>query len=125
MKKSIEVAKLLKQGRTDYKDIAKQIGCDLSLVYQMKKRMFPETKRKYTKRKRKTVKKVSDMVNSPAHYTKGGIETYDFIRAKKLSYELGNVVKYVTRAGHKGSRLEDLKKAQWYLAAAIKQEERA
>lgn len=65
------------------------------------------------------------MVNHPAHYTAGGIETYDFIVAKKLSYELGNVVKYVTRADYKGNKLQDLKKAQWYLAAAIKQEEQS
>jgi len=61
-----------------------------------------------------------DMVNSPAHYTKGGIETYDFIRAKELSYELGNVVKYVTRAPYKGNYVEDLKKARWYIDAAIR-----
>jgi hypothetical protein len=64
------------------------------------------------------------MVNSPSHYTTGGIEVYDFIAAKGLSYELGNVVKYVSRAGHKGNKLEDLKKAQWYLSAAISREER-
>jgi hypothetical protein len=66
-----------------------------------------------------------DMVNSPKHYTAGGIETYDFIAAKGLSYELGNVVKYITRADHKGSRLQDLKKAQWYLNAAISREEKS
>lgn len=56
-----------------------------------------------------------DMVNHPAHYKVGGIETIDFIEAKKLSYNLGNVVKYITRADHKGSRRLDLEKAQWYL----------
>ena len=60
-----------------------------------------------------------DAVNHPAHYTAGGIETIDFIEAKGLSYHLGNVVKYVTRADHKGSKLEDLRKAQWYLTRAI------
>ena len=62
-------------------------------------------------------------VNHPAHYTAGNIETYDFIVAKKLSYELGNVVKYVSRAEYKGNKLQDLQKAQWYLTAAIKKEE--
>jgi hypothetical protein len=56
-----------------------------------------------------------DNVNHPAHYKVGGIETIDFIEAKSLSYNLGNVVKYLTRADHKGNKLEDLKKAQWYL----------
>jgi hypothetical protein len=58
---------------------------------------------------------ISDVVNHPAHYKVGGIETIDFIEAKKLSYNLGNVVKYITRADHKGNRKEDLLKAQWYL----------
>lgn len=61
----------------------------------------------------------SDPVNNPAHYTAGGAETIDFIEAKKLCYHLGNVVKYVTRAEHKGSRLEDLQKARWYLDREI------
>ena len=61
----------------------------------------------------------SDPVNHPAHYKVGGIETIDFIEAKDLSYHLGNVVKYVTRADHKGNKLEDLRKAQWYLTRAI------
>ena len=56
-----------------------------------------------------------DNVNHPAHYKVGGIETIDFIEAKSLNYNLGNVVKYLTRADHKGNKLEDLKKAQWYL----------
>ena len=60
-----------------------------------------------------------DPVNHPAHYTSGGIETIDFIEAKKLGYNLGNVVKYITRAGHKGNHLEDLRKAQWYLTREI------
>jgi hypothetical protein len=60
-----------------------------------------------------------DNVNHPEHYKTGGIETIDFIEAKSLGYHLGNVVKYVTRADHKGNRLEDLKKAQWYLKRAI------
>lgn len=64
-------------------------------------------------------KSISDAVNHPAHYKTGGIETIDFIEAKDLGYHLGNVVKYVTRADHKGNKLEDLKKAQWYLNRAI------
>lgn len=60
-----------------------------------------------------------DMVNSPPHYTAGGIETIDFIEAKELGYNLGNVVKYITRSGHKGDKLKDLEKAQWYLNRAI------
>ena len=61
----------------------------------------------------------ADPVNHPAHYTTGGIETIDFIEAKKLGYNLGNVVKYITRSGLKGNQLEDLRKAQWYLTREI------
>ena len=61
-----------------------------------------------------------DMVNHPPHYTVGGIETIDFIEAKDLNYRLGNVVKYIVRAGHKDSDpLQDLQKARWYLDREI------
>lgn len=61
----------------------------------------------------------NDMVNHPPHYKTGGIETIDFIEAKGLNYHLGNVVKYVARADHKGDRLENLMKAEWYLRREI------
>ena len=64
---------------------------------------------------------INDMINHPAHYKAGGIETIDFIEAKKLNYHLGNVVKYITRADLKGERLENLKKAKWYLDREIAQ----
>lgn len=64
---------------------------------------------------------VEDNVNHPAHYKVGGIETIDFIEAKDLNYRLGNVVKYISRASHKGDRLENLKKARWYLDREINQ----
>jgi len=60
-----------------------------------------------------------DPVNHPSHYTTGGIETIDFIEAKSLNYNLGNAVKYITRADHKGNRLQDLQKAKWYLEREI------
>ena len=60
-----------------------------------------------------------DPVNHPWHYKTGGIETIDFIEAKNLGYNLGNAVKYITRADHKGNKLQDLQKAQWYLNREI------
>ena len=60
-----------------------------------------------------------DKVNSPSHYKVGGIETIDFIEAKSLDYHLGNVVKYISRAEYKDDKLENLKKAQWYLNRAV------
>ena len=61
----------------------------------------------------------ADNVNHPAHYKVGGIETIDFIEAKQLNYNLGNVVKYIARADNKGNRKEDLLKARWYLNREI------
>lgn len=70
---------------------------------------------------------MTDVINHPQHYTLGKIEVIDFIEDKELNFNLGNVVKYVARAGHKKSSgksldakaLEDLKKAQWYLNREI------
>jgi hypothetical protein len=62
---------------------------------------------------------ITDTVNHPPHYKIGGIEVIDFIEAKNLSYHLGNVIKYIARADHKGNKKDDLLKAQWYLTRAI------
>ena len=57
-----------------------------------------------------------EQVNRPRHYIAGGIETIDFIEAKQLGYHLGNVVKYISRAGIKShDPLVDIRKAKWYL----------
>lgn len=58
---------------------------------------------------------ISNMVDHPAHYNKGKIEVIDFIEDQGLSFHLGNVIKYIARAGSKGDKLEDLKKARWHL----------
>jgi len=62
---------------------------------------------------------IVDFVNQPPHYKVGGIETIDFIEAKDLDYNLGNAVKYISRAQFKGKHKEDLEKAKWYLDRAI------
>ena len=66
----------------------------------------------------------NDSINRPAHYTSGSIEVIDFIEDKHLGFHLGNVVKYVARAGKKNpaTRLEDLRKAEWYLQREIMRE---
>ena len=65
---------------------------------------------------------MKDNINHPSHYTQGNIEVIDYIEDKKLGYHLGNIVKYISRAGLKesSSKIEDLKKAQWYLNRYIK-----
>ena len=66
-------------------------------------------------------RKKNDPVNHPAHYCDGGIETLDFIVAKKLDFFLGQVCKYISRAGKKdpAKELEDLQKARFYLNRKI------
>ena len=55
----------------------------------------------------------------PEHYTALSPEPIDVIEAWELNFNLGNVVKYVARAGRKGDALEDLQKALWYLAREV------
>lgn len=129
-------------------ETAKATGTTLALVhhvrralgYKAKPRLKPKTKPKIMIARRKkeltplpTVKEVIatlpasvekqlktiDNVNHPPHYKVGGIETIDFIEAKQLNYNLGNVIKYITRADHKGNTYEDLCKARWYLNREI------
>lgn len=61
-----------------------------------------------------------DMIKNPAHYTEGRkYEPKDVIRDWGLNFNLGNVVKYIARAGRKDELVQDLKKAQQYLQFEI------
>lgn len=62
---------------------------------------------------------MNDNVNHPTHYNVGGIEVIDFINDRKFNFNIGNAVKYITRAGKKGDAVEDLKKAIFYLQYEI------
>ncbi len=63
----------------------------------------------------------TDNVNHPSHYTDGQIEVIEFIEDKKFGYNLGNAVKYISRAGKKDPEktIEDLRKAVWYISREI------
>lgn len=63
----------------------------------------------------------NESVNHPNHYNTGKIEVIDFIDDQQLDFCLGNVVKYIARAGKKDPNkyIEDLKKAKWYLEHEI------
>lgn len=65
-----------------------------------------------------------DMVNHPPHYVGHGIEPIEFIESHDLNFNLGSAVKYIARAPYKGTELEDLKKAKWFLEREIKKHER-
>lgn len=65
-----------------------------------------------------------DLVNSPAHYTHGGIETIDYMEAKSTPEEfMGHcrltAIKYLSRAGLKDDTIQDYEKAEWYLKRLI------
>lgn len=121
--------------------IAKKMGVSPAYVYVVRskaKKKAGKAKKKASKPKYQEFKvyeftepsappnlDVPDLVNSPPHYTNGGIETIDFIEAKDLNYRLGNVIKYVSRAEKKGEPLQDLKKALWYLQRDIELREKA
>ena len=60
-----------------------------------------------------------DMVNNPAHYQHGGIETLDIIKSMLSEEEFkgylkGNILKYRERAEHKGNATQDYAKAKFY-----------
>jgi hypothetical protein len=57
------------------------------------------------------------------HYRKFKIQPWDVIDEYDLSFYAGNALKYLLRAGHKGSKIEDLKKARHYLDKMIELEE--
>lgn len=65
-----------------------------------------------------------DMVNHPPHYVGHGIEPIEFIESHNLNFCLGSAVKYIARAPYKGTELEDLKKAKWFLEREIKKHDK-
>lgn len=66
-----------------------------------------------------------DSIRHPSHYKQGEIEAIDFIEQvvkhypPEKAYHIGNTLKYIARAPHKGSETEDLAKAINYLERAI------
>ena len=58
-------------------------------------------------------------VDHPPHYSAHASSIECIEIAEHMNFCLGNVIKYVWRAGEKGSKLEDLKKARWYLDREI------
>ena len=67
---------------------------------------------------------VTDNVNHPKHYNQGKFEVIDVISDWKLDFCLGNAVKYIARCNHKSNKIEDIKKAIWYLEREIQETEK-
>ena len=140
MSKSDKIRRMLTKGY-DASVIAKKLKVSRALVYSVKARdskkavlpVLATGKVKGVKKERK-LKWVDallpveallppkvDEVNSPPHYTAGGIEALDFIEAKDLNFRLGNAIKYISRAGKKEGvdPILDLEKAAFYLNREI------
>ena len=60
----------------------------------------------------------------PDYYKSGGLEAFEVIDAFDLDFNLGNAFKYIVRAGKKGDKAEDLRKAVTYLNREIEKEEK-
>ena len=50
-----------------------------------------------------------------AHSKQGKVEVIDTIESYNLNFNLGNAVKYICRCNYKGAKVNDLKKAIWYI----------
>lgn len=66
--------------------------------------------------------KKEEMINHPKHYQGKNLQSIDVIEDFELNFNLGNAVKYVLRAGKKDDKVQDLKKAIWYLERECKLE---
>ena len=67
-----------------------------------------------------------DVVNNPDHYNTGNIECIEAIEESMSEFAFkgylkGNCMKYLWRYDYKGKPVEDLQKAQWYLARLLKE----
>ena len=67
-----------------------------------------------------------DVVNNPSHYNTGNIECIEAIEESMTpeaykGYLKGNCMKYLWRYDYKGKPVEDLEKAQWYLAKLLQE----
>lgn len=82
--------------------------------------------KKTTKRKKPTVSKAKikvETVNHPNHYNHGKYEVIDVIEDWNLDFSLGNAIKYIARCNYKENKIEDLKKAVWYIQHEIDKDE--
>ncbi len=130
--KSALIRQLYDEGKSN-KEIKDKVKCSdalIAIVLRKHKKKVKQSKIiaavKEMQQAIHAVNTKADTVSYPAHYTTGGVETLDFIEAKDLNYRLGNVVKYVARAGKKHTDpIEDLKKARFYLDREITIRERA
>ena len=95
--------------------------CDTCEAYRAKKKQDEEVLQTMIEREKKSnFEKLKEAtVNHPPHYTShpSGIEVIQITEHENFCR--GNAIKYILRAGKKGSEIEDLKKAGWYINREI------
>ena len=132
-KKTEKILALLDKGmKPTY--IAEKVGVSDAYVYTLRSKSKAkkkpgrpkkvETKEKWTPvliDAEALLPPAADAVNHPPHHTTGGVEVLDYIEAKDFNYRLGNVIKYISRAGKKDGTdpIQDLEKAAFYLNREI------
>ena len=62
---------------------------------------------------------VLDEINKSPHYNAGRFEAIEVIEDWDLNFNLGNVLKYISRCNHKGNKVKDLEKALYYIRREI------
>ena len=98
--------------------IAEVLGCSERTVQRVRQNIRKEMEIAFCN-KINTMHQKPDMVNSPPHYTVGGIETIDYIQAKLTPEEFrgylkGSCIKYSSRLGQKDVIEQDAGKLGWY-----------
>lgn len=111
-----ETQRALSELQDQYSRIALQIGRTWSSMFA---RYTEDISHLVSRASSLSTQPMHDPVNHPAHYTFGSIEVIEVIEDWELGYHLGNAVKYIARAPHKGHMIEDLEKARWYLSREI------
>lgn len=119
-KKVKEINEVLMEESSHYTKEEKQKYKEYQEYIEKKKKVIDDVTEKFSKTFQDLAEKRN--VDHPKHY--GGDTTYEVIKvleAWELDFHLGNVVKYVARAGkkNKDTELQDLKKAKWYLERKI------
>ena len=122
----------MQHSRTDYLDIERYLAMSID---DATPEMWDNLRTKYKALVEEELKDDGDWqeyfpdpVESPVHYNTGSVECIEAIKASMSDTEFkgylkGNVMKYLWRYDYKGKPVEDLKKAQWYLARLTEEAE--
>ena len=97
------------------------IGFYVNQEEKIEEATIEETKEVNEEYRHNLVDTQNEAVNHPSHYTYGSIETIDMIESCGWlpHFCAGNALKYLTRHEHKGKKIEDLEKADWYITKLI------